>query len=314
MSDLQIRPYADGDAAAVADLMNTVDLAHGGEPGFTESEVRGYTSTWVGDPDVNTRVVTAEDDTLVAAGLLFPPPDGGAHIDLFGAVRPGWEGRGIGREMLAWQWERAQALHAATAPDAEWYAETGASADDAGAARLFARFGFTPIRYFFHMEAPLDGQTPIVELPDRVAAVPFTDDMSRTLYESHMEAFSDHWGFQRRPYEKWVETTVRSDEFRGDLSRIGLDGDKIAGYVLAYDNLDGVEYIGQVGTRRPWRRRGLASALLSASMAAGLADGKKVARLGVDAESPTGAVGVYERLGYFVRHKYVASRRTLDRS
>ena len=312
MSELQIRPYTDGDAATIADLMNALDLAHGGEPTFTETEMRGLVSVWVPDPEANTRLVTSKDGTVVAAGLLFAPPDGGARVDLFGAVHPDWQGRGIGRELLAWQWERARAMHAGTAPDAEWHADTGASADDAAAARLFTRFGFAPVRYFFHMEAPLDDQTPVVELPERVTTVPFTDDMSHAVYDAHMEAFADHWGFQRRPYEKWVETTVRSDEFRADLSRIGFDGDEIAGYVLAYDNLDGVEYIGQVGTRRPWRRRGLASALLSTSMAAGLADGKKIARLGVDADSPTGAVGVYERLGYAVRHKYVESRRALD--
>ena len=82
--------------------------------------------------------------------------------------------------------------------------------------------------------------------------------------------------------------------------------------MLAYNNVEGREYIGQVGTRRPWRKRGLASALISASLAAAVADGKSSASLGVDADSPTGAVGVYERLGFEVKHKFVSYRRSVE--
>ena len=56
----------------------------------------------------------------------------------------------------------------------------------------------------------------------------------------------------------------------------------------------------------------LASALISASLAAAVADGKSSASLGVDADSPTGAVGVYERLGFEVKHKFVSYRRSVE--
>jgi ribosomal protein S18 acetylase RimI-like enzyme len=105
---------------------------------------------------------------------------------------------------------------------------------------------------------------------------------------------------------------VESEEFRGDLTRIAFDGDEIAAYVLAYDNVEGREYLGQVGTRRPWRKRGVASALISASLMAAVADGKSSASLGVDADSMTGAVGVYERLGFEVKHKFVSYRRAVE--
>ena len=203
-------------------------------------------------------------------------------------------------------------MHSDIAPSDQWHVEAGASVDDTAAIRLFERLDFGPVRYFFEMIAPLDGQRPEMALPDGLAAVPYTPELAKPLYEAHMEAFSDHWGFQRRPFEKWVIGTVESEEFRPDLTRIAFDGDQIAGYVLAYDNVEGREYIGQVGTRRPWRKRGLASALISASLAAAVADGKSSASLGVDADSPTGAVGVYERLGFEVKHKFVSYRRSVE--
>jgi mycothiol synthase len=47
-------------------------------------------------------------------------------------------------------------------------------------------------------------------------------------------------------------------------------------------------------------------------MATAKADGFGSASLIVDADSPTGAVGIYERLGFSVTHTSVAQRKQLD--
>jgi len=312
MTDLTIRPYAPGDAAALCDIFTEVEVANGGEPEHTEADTRNLVEAWVRDHANDTRLVMA-GDRMVAAGLLLTPPPGGQRIDLLGAVRPDFQGRGIGREMLTWQFDRARSIHADVAADHDWHAETSANAADKSAIALFERFEMSPVRYFFGMEASLDG-VPSVELPDRIRVTPYTDDLSEAVYETHMAAFADHWGFQQRPYEMWVKATLQSEEFRPDLSRIGFDGPDIAGYVLAYNAPGNVEYVGQVGTRREWRRRGLASALLAESMAAGAKDGKTSAKLGVDADSPTGAVGVYERAGFRTCQKYVVYRTPLEQA
>jgi mycothiol synthase len=117
-----------------------------------------------------------------------------------------------------------------------------------------------------------------------------------------MEAFAEHWGHEHAGIEEWSTRTVDSHAFRADLSRIAFDGDQIAAYLLAYDGAGDSLHVGAVGTRRRWRNRGLASALLADSLAAGAADGKATASLGVDAANPTGAVSVYERLGFTARH------------
>ena len=309
---LTIRPYVEADAEAIADLMNTIDAEHGAEAGWTGGELRSFFKAWLRDPATDSRLVMTPDGVLAAVGIVSPPPDGGQRADMFGGVHPDHQGRGLGRELFAWQYERVRRLHTDTAPDAPWHVETGASVDDQAAIRLFERLGFGPVRYFFEMIAPLDSQRDEMTLPDGLVAVPYTPELAKPLYEAHMEAFSDHWGFQRRPFAKWVIRTVESEEFRPDLTRIAFDGDEIAGYVLAYNNVEGREYIGQVGTRRPWRKRGLASSLISASLAAAVADGKSTASLGVDADSPTGAVGVYERLGFEVKHKFVSYRRSVE--
>ena len=107
--------------------------------------------------------------------------------------------------------------------------------------------------------------------------------------------------------------TLHADSFAPDLSLVAFDGDQIAGYVLSYRDEDPARvYIGQVGTRRPWRKRGLAAGTLVAVLRLAAQAGMKVAALGVDATSLTGAVGVYERAGFAVEFRSVSYRTALQ--
>ena len=56
-------------------------------------------------------------------------------------------------------------------------------------------------------------------------------------------------------------------------------------------------WIGSIGVRRAWRRRGLGLALLRDSFRRFRESGETVVALGVDAENPTGAVHLYEHAG-----------------
>ena len=251
MDDLKIRPYQAGDAGAVAALMNDLETRFGAEAGFTEPEVRDRNGPDAHRWDTDTRLILGTSGELVAMGYIDPPPPGGNKAFVSGGVHPDWRSRGIGRDLFGWQLERLAEMRG----DADWEVETGAPELDEQAAHFYARHGFKPVRYFSDMYAAL-GPVDAAPLPDGLRATEYRADLSRRLYDAHMEAFEDHWGYQRRPYEKWVAYTVESESFRSDLTRVVFDGDQIAGYVMSYDGADGKLYIGQVGTRRPWRRQG----------------------------------------------------------
>jgi len=311
MGQLLTRGYRPDDAEAIATLLNTIETAAGGHPCYTSEEVAVFNATAVKEPELETRLLFDEAGTLAAAAIVSTPPAGGFRVDLFGGVLPAWRGRGIGRELLSWQLERAAELHRAVAPEAEWEVEVGVLVDDDSANRLFKRLGLQPARYFFEMVASTI-DPPTAQLPPGVRSVPYTPELEQALYEAHMEAFGDHWGYQRRDFDSWAPFTVQAAAFRPDLSRLVFDGDELAGYLLAYDD-PGPErcYIGQVGTRKPWRRRGLAGAMLAQVLAAAGAAGRSSASLSVDAASPTGAVGVYERAGFDVAYRTVAYRKRI---
>jgi mycothiol synthase len=311
MSELHTRPYTDADAPAVADLENVREVAVGGEPIYAAAEIRNIIGGLARDPAADTRLVFADDGALVAFAMVAAPPTGGVIAETFAGVHPDWMGRGIGRELLGWEIERLRELRDELVPGAAWSVDVGSSIKETQAAHLFERFGMRPVRYFFEMVASIADVVP-AEMPPGFRVVAYTPDLARQVYEADEEAFRDHWGHEDRPFEQWTTLTVASDLFRADHSRIAFDGDDIAALVLCFDNAVGHHYIGSVGTRRPWRKQGLASALMSQTIAAAAADGKTVTSLGVDADNPTGALGVYERLGFAVRQRWVVHRLILD--
>ena len=139
IDEMQIRPYVESDAEAIADLMNAVDAKHGAEAGWTGGEMRSFIKAWVRDPATDSRLVVTSDGVLAATGIVSPPPEGGQRADMLGGVHPTYQGRGLGRALLAWQYDRARQLHSDIAPRDQWHVEAGASVGDTAAIRLFER-------------------------------------------------------------------------------------------------------------------------------------------------------------------------------
>lgn len=307
MAEFTSRPYRLGDAPALTAVYNAIEQHAGGHPGYTDDETAAIITSIVADPETDTRLVFAPGGELAAAGIVATPPPNGFRIDAHGGVGPEWRGRGLGREVLGWQVERARAIHRAAGSPEGWVFETNALVTDESAVRLFERIGAKPSRYYFEMVAPAKADPR--PLPEGLRAQPYEPRFEQALYEAHCEAFSDHWGYQTRTFDQWTGFTVRSETFRPDLSRLAFDGDDLAAYVLSYDDADpGRVYVGHVGTRRPWRRRGMAGALLSTVLSESAAQGKSHAYLWVDADSPTGAVGVYEGAGFATATRSVEYR------
>ena len=70
-------------------------------------------------------------------------------------------------------------------------------------------------------------------------------------------------------------------------------------------------YVDMVSVRRPWRRRGLARALLASSLVGAREAGFTSASLGVDTDSPTGATDLYRSLGFVPERTFTAWRKPL---
>jgi mycothiol synthase len=143
-------------------------------------------------------------------------------------------------------------------------------------------------------------------------------DGYRRLFAADAEAFKDHWGghdASEESFQHWL----KDPKFDPTLFVIAWDGDEIAGAVVntidaeenaALDQRRGL--LDSVFVRRPWRRRGLAAALVGRSLALLRESGMTSAILSVDADNPTGALAIYERAGFEVELRTTAYRKPME--
>lgn len=320
------RPLGVADVPAWARLEAAIEEADRPAERYTADDLEDelVKGSWK-DPLRDSAVGVDADGELRAAGLVQSRPGDRRTIRArcFGGVHPRWRRQGVGTALLAWQLSRAQeqiAAARAVRPDGDTVpARVLLHADEHldDRARLATRLGFSAVRYYVDMLRPLSVEgAPAV--PDRplgggLELRPFSAELDEPVRRAHNEAFAEHWGSEPRSAEDWSVWTTGHRDFRGDWSFVVLDGDDVAGYALcaAYEQ----DWVAQgytqgwtniLGVRPGWRGRGIAPALLAASMRAFVASGMQYAGLDVDSENASGALGLYERMGYTAQRRSVA--------
>lgn len=256
-------------------------------------------------------VLIAEvDRTIVGYGRTLWSPEGDevdanrVH-DLLCFLRPDWRRKGIGRVMHAAIAARAAEVSAglprAPRVDLELFGSDG----DGGIDALAREFAFEPTRYGFQMLRPtLDDQSD-AQMPAGLELRDVRDEDLRAIWEASDEAFRDGNGY--RPGTEDDYRVFLADPLQQDRSiwRVAWDGDQVAGQVRGFINEDANTALGtsrgwveNISVRKPYRHRGLARALMNETFKVLRARGMTEGTLGVDATNPTGALRVYESMGF----------------
>jgi ribosomal protein S18 acetylase RimI-like enzyme len=320
---LRLRPYAgEPDLADLVRIGNAEAAADGIERRVSIGQLMPSFANPGDHFDPARDVTVAELDGRPVAYQMrnwVDTTDGLREYRLDGGVEPAARRRGIGTALLQ-DGERRWRAHAAANPD-ERPQTFGSWAGDSqpGAAALFRGAGFAPARYFFDMSRTGLDDAVAAPLPDGLELRPITHDLALAVWRADVEAFKDHWG-------GFDGSDARLDEWLArpstDLSLwiVAFDGEEVAGGIINTIDRDENEELGMrrgwlssVFTRRAWRRRGLAQALITHSLVALRERGMTVASLGVDADNPSGALGVYERTGFEVTYRSTAWRKAFER-
>jgi mycothiol synthase len=265
-------------------------------------------------------VIGEIDGRIVAsAGVERAERGGMAVFELWGNVHPEVRRRGIGRALLEANLRRA-AERAAGEPsdrlvEVRTYVEEGAI----GHSAIVEARGFEPIRWYFTMHRPNLDDIPDAPLPPGLELRPLTPDQHRAVWEADVEAFRDHWQ-AREPSDADRAGLFAKTEFEPELWVVAWDGDEVAGVVQPWIWRDenaalGVDrgWLERISVRRAWRGRGLGRALTAEGLRRLRDAGMTDAMLGVDADNPTGALGLYESLGFVRTHHTAVYRLAMPR-
>jgi len=242
----------------------------------------------------------------------------------FGYVLPAWRGKGVGSELLRFNEERLTQIGKELKKSGELPADTTCLLDNFSTGteiqriNLLERRGYLPVRYTFEMVRPDLENIPELPLPDGVEVRLVRTEHLRQIWEASNEAFRDHWGYIPDPWEEF-ERLVNDPDHDASLWRVAWQGDQVAGMVLSFIDRDQNEIYGRkrgytenICVRRPWRKQGVAKALIARSLEALKQRGMTEAGLGVDSENTSGALHLYESMGYHVVKKGTIYRKTLN--
>jgi mycothiol synthase len=266
-------------------------------------------------------VVLAEiDGRVVAVASAERALRGGRPmVDVHGHLSPEQRRRGIGRALHHENMRRAREVSDAHGDPYPLTARGWVGEHETGHQALLGSEGFTIARWFFMMRRPTLDDIPEAPLPDGIVLRPVRPEHHRAIFDAEYEAFRDHW--QPHDYdEAEFDALFRKTDIDTDLWVVAWDGDQIAGVVQSWIWADenaqlGVKrgWLEHISVRRPWRRRGLGRAITAEALRRLRAAGMDDAMLGVDAENPTGALGLYERSGFAVEQRASAYVKTVER-
>lgn len=302
---------------ALAVLVTCGRLSFGSDSWTLEELRSGWTEPGV-SPSSDAILVRAADGSTIGFEELYNHSSHLSLISLGNQVLPEHRGRGIEDALLQWAERRALAECSLASVGAEVLWRVPCEVNDHTALALAERHGFEPVRHYFVMSRELKEPSPSPVWPAGIEIRSLrrgTDE--ETYYRVRWEAFQDHWGVSRSFEDGFARFLHEIEQNSDFVPRFfwGVFADErlvaICHCLPSYEGDSEIGWICDLGVLRDWRGRGLARALLLHAFAEFGRLGKRIARLHVDAENPTGAVRLYESVGMEVTERIVTMGRRL---
>lgn len=307
---ISARPFGkDGDYQAIADLViaearadesdDAVMTAEDVETGFRNTE----------NLDLSRDLRFVEVDGVPVAYVItrwWDETDGPRVYRHMCKVTAAWRGRGIGTAMLGWAQGHLAERAAGHDIDRPKVYRTDVEQRATDAVALLETTGYHPIQHGANLVRPDLDDIPDAPLPDGVEIRPVAEEHLRKVFDADTEAFRDHWGFIEPTEKDWMaflEFPYRDES----IWKVAWHGDDVVGQVRGFinqiENRENDRKRGWsefISTAREWRGKGVASALICATLRELKSRGMEEAALGVHVENPHGAYRLYQSLGFVV--------------
>ena len=225
--------------------------------------------------------------------------------------------------LLEWAEAQARVVGAARGRTTQQI-DTGAFPDDTRQTRWLSGAGFDRARTWWQMSRPVEpAEADLVASPERWeaggvvvrlvgstdAGLPDADDL-REVHEVLEGAFVDHFNSSEETLEEFLHRLREDPGHRWDhwwLAEL-VDGDEpvpvgaLIGTVSESPDAPDGSYVSYLGVLEAARGRGVAKGLLRTIIADAAARGRDRVGLEVDADSPTGAAGLYTSMGWATKY------------
>jgi mycothiol synthase len=290
-----------------------------------EDITNNYTYLHNSDPHQDMLFVEVNNQVVGYTRVQWSVNDQGEWLGFhLGFLLPEWRRQGIGRLMLRYNEQRLREIATQQIQTGQLdgstarFFEVEASESEENRVALFLAEGYRAVRWGYTMVRSLTEPVEVTALPEGVEVRPAGWEDTRAIWEAVNEAFQDHWNYipeTEEDYQRFINDPITDPS----LWIIGWQGDQVAGTVLNFlDQNENKEYNRQRGytegicVRRPWRRKGLARALLTRSLKMFQDMEMSEAALGVDTQNLSGALRLYESVGFRPVKKGAVYRKPLE--
>jgi mycothiol synthase len=204
-------------------------------------------------------------------------------------------GQNLINEVIAESLKKAVEVH----PDYEHL--FGVNTKDQVMRAALESFGMEVIRTYWHMKRPLDASSKadITREKVEIRLVSGQEDLE-TWWALHQDAFSNHFGFAPRPMDLWIEQTTSAGTMDPEGCFLVFYDEEPAGYVQmanANYHLNG-GYVDLIGVSHKFQGLGLGQLLLQHAINFSVDQGREFIELNVDTGNESGALKLYEKLGF----------------
>jgi GNAT superfamily N-acetyltransferase len=310
--NLVLRPPTLDDLDACVNLFNEYARHFIGRDEIDHEEIRNFFTLPDLSMENDLRVMVTTDGKVIGyaeAVMLDPQP---VHPSIWLRVHPEYLNTDVPERLMSWAEERSKTALDLCPPELRVSAQSFLYPEAKRIKALFEAHGFEVIRYSFKMKVGLDLEPAEPVWPAGVELRPFVRERDlEAVYRAYDEAFSDHYGYIKRPLEvglkRFTHMLLEDSAHDPDLWFVAWDGDQVAGASLCFKFASEDPTMGWLElllVRRPWRKRGLGKALLLQTFRAFRERGMKSVGLGVDGSNLTGALRLYEGVGMRIDQQY----------
>lgn len=316
------RPYAgETDLQAIADLLNLCDRVDKLDDNYSVEDLRIEFGAPELDAARDLRLWEDDGQLIVFAEThrrAAQAEDTVADGYLYMRIHPDYRSAELEDEIMAWGEARMREVGRERNLPAEL--RSGGPVHYTSMLTVLERHGMKPARYFLRM---------VRDLAEPIAEPQFADGYTlRTIASAEDEerwvdaynwSFIDHYNFHPHTLESHRHYLTDPNYSRErDLIAVTEDG-TIAAFAFCWIDGPGNErnerregWVNLLGVRRGHRKIGLGRAMLLAAIQKLKADGMAQAKLGVDAENPTGALQLYESVGFHAEQTWVQYLKSLE--
>ena len=175
----------------------------------------------------------------------------------------------------------------------------GTNSKDLGYIQALTNRGFTLLRTYHGLKAEITNHA-YPKLESGLEMRLIDEDEKKIWWTTHQDSFSKHFGFLPRPFEEWkamIEKAVGIDlNARWILYREG----SAVGFIECTDiKIDiGAGYVDGIGVIQSQQGKGYGELMLRWAFAYYASIGRKSLELNVDTGNESGALRLYEKLGF----------------